>query len=81
MKEDAKIAQVGPFEVSLEKGKTYYWCRCGRSEGQPYCDGSHQATSFKPVKFTAEKEGKAYLCGCKRTSNQPFCDGTHHTLE
>ncbi len=79
--ENAKIAQKGPFEVSLEKGKTYHWCRCGRSEGQPFCDGSHQVTSFKPVKFTAEKDGKVYLCGCKQTANQPFCDGTHNTLK
>ena len=80
MSEEAVIAEKSPFAVELVEGKTYYWCACGRSKNQPYCDGSHQGTGFEPVAFTAEKTGTAYLCGCKRTANGPFCDGTHNKL-
>lgn len=80
MTEDAVIAQKQPYAVDVEAGETYYWCRCGRSQTQPYCDGSHQGTGFDPVAFTAEKTGKVYLCGCKHTGNQPFCDGGHQKL-
>lgn len=72
-------AQKGPYAVELEPGE-YYWCACGRSKSQPFCDGSHKDTGLTPVKFTvAEKEIK-YLCGCKRTHTQPFCDGSHKKL-
>jgi CDGSH-type Zn-finger protein len=81
MSEEAVIAAKSPFAVELVEGKTYYWCACGRSKNQPYCDGSHQGTGFEPVAFTAEKTGTAYLCGCKRTANGPFCDGTHNKLQ
>ncbi len=81
MSEKAVIAQKGPFQVTLKKGETYHWCRCGRSDGQPFCDGAHRVTTFKPVKFTAKADGKAFLCGCKQTGNQPYCDGTHHALK
>jgi CDGSH-type Zn-finger protein len=77
---DAVIAQTEPYRVELEAGKTYAWCCCGRSAIQPFCDGSHKATSLLPLKFTAEKDGAAYLCGCKATSQQPFCDGSHKKL-
>ena len=70
-------AQNGPYTVDVEKGKTYYWCSCGKSQTQPYCDGSHQGTEFQPVAFTAEKTETAYLCGCKKTANSPLCDGSH----
>lgn len=74
------IAAKRPAKVELEEGKSYYWCRCGRSKSQPFCDGSHAVTDLKPVKFTAEKSGTAVLCQCKATGNSPFCDGTHATL-
>ena len=77
---DAIIAQKEPYIVDLKAGKSYAWCRCGRSAKQPFCDGSHKETSMQPVIFKAEKDGKAYLCGCKATDNQPFCDGTHKSL-
>lgn len=74
------IAQKGPYTVELEAGKTYYWCSCGRSANQPFCDGSHKDAGFEPVAFTADHSGPAYLCGCKHTSNPPYCDGTHQSL-
>ena len=80
MTEEALIAQQAPFPVEVEQGKTYYWCACGRSKGQPYCDGAHQGTGIEPQAFTAEKTGTLYLCGCKRTANAPFCDGSHKSL-
>jgi CDGSH-type Zn-finger protein len=72
--------QKTPYAVQVEEGKTYYWCACGRSENQPFCDGSHKNTEFSPVAFTAEKTDKVYLCGCKQSSKRPFCDGTHKSL-
>ncbi|GBD41240.1 hypothetical protein HRbin39_00619 [bacterium HR39] len=74
------IAQKGPYRVDLEAGKAYFWCRCGRSHSQPFCDGSHKGTGLAPLKFTAEKSGPAFLCGCKHTGHPPFCDGTHKSL-
>lgn len=70
--------QMTPYPVEVVEGKTYYWCACGRSNNQPFCDGSHQGTGFEPVSFTAEKSETVYLCGCKKTGNAPFCDGTHN---
>ena len=77
---EPKIAQKAPYGVELEAGKSYYWCACGQSGRQPFCDGSHKTTEFKPLVFSAKETGKAYLCGCKHTKNPPFCDGTHSKL-
>lgn len=77
---EPKIAQKGPFVVELEAGKEYYWCACGLSATQPFCNGAHQGTEFNPISFTAKETGKAYLCGCKHTKKQPFCDGSHTKL-
>jgi len=74
------IPQKEPYVVELEGGKTYAWCRCGRSQKQPFCDGSHKDTSLQPLMFKAEKTGKAFLCGCKNTGNDPYCDGSHKQL-
>lgn len=79
--EQPEIAARAPIGVTLEKGKQYAWCACGRSKSQPFCDGSHAGTSFKPRIFTAESDGQAHLCRCKRTKNPPFCDGTHAQLD
>ncbi len=74
------IAQKAPYPVEVEAGKTYFWCACGQSKKQPFCDGSHKGSSLNPVKFTAEESKKVWLCGCKQTGNQPFCDGAHKAL-
>jgi len=70
------IADNKPINVSLDKGEEYYFCACGKSQNQPFCDGSHAGTSFTPIAFKAEEED-AYLCMCKHTKNPPFCDGSH----
>ena len=76
----ATIAATTPIKTELEAGKTYYWCTCGLSKKQPFCDGSHASTDFKPQAFTADSDGDAYLCQCKATANPPFCDGSHKKL-
>jgi CDGSH iron-sulfur domain-containing protein 3 len=80
MTSEAIIAQKAPYAVDVESGKTYYWCSCGRSQKQPFCDGSHKETSMQPLAFTAEKTEKVYLCGCKQSANNQFCDGKHKEL-
>ena len=80
MSNDVRIAQKAPFATEVEEGKDYYWCACGRSKNQPFCDGSHQGTGYEPIAFTAEKKGTVYLCGCKHSGKTPFCDGTHKGL-
>lgn len=77
---DPVVAQKAPYAVDVEAGKKYWWCSCGRSQKQPYCDGSHKDTGLTPLLYTAEKTGKVYLCGCKSTAKKPFCDGTHGRL-
>ncbi|MEA3411001.1 MAG: thiamine pyrophosphate-binding protein [Pseudomonadota bacterium] len=73
----AKIAATRPAPVALKAGQTVYWCVCGRSKKQPFCDGSHRGTGFAPVEFTAEREDTWYFCQCKRTGKAPLCDGSH----
>lgn len=74
------IAQKAPYPVEVEAGKSYFWCSCGKSSTQPFCDGSHKGSDFSPVKFTAEEDGKVFFCGCKATSNGVRCDGSHNKL-
>jgi len=71
------IADNKPIAVTLKQGEEYYFCTCGHSDNQPFCDGSHKGTSFTPKAFTVEKDEEVYLCQCKHTSNAPFCDGAH----
>ena len=73
------IADTKPVVIELEAG-TYYWCSCGQSKKQPFCDGSHQGTEFTPQAFTLEEKQKVALCNCKHTNNSPYCDGSHSKL-
>jgi CDGSH-type Zn-finger protein len=66
-----------PYAVKVEVGKSYFWCTCGKSDRQPFCDGSHKGSEFTPVKYTAEESKKVFFCGCKLTQSQPMCDGSH----
>jgi CDGSH-type Zn-finger protein len=77
---DPVIAQKSPYAVEVEASKSYYWCACGRSANQPFCDGSHKGTEFTPVKYEATESKTVYFCGCKHTAGPPLCDGGHHKL-
>ena len=66
-----------PYPVDVQAGKDYYWCACGLSKSQPFCDGSHKTTSFTPMKYTAAADATVYFCGCKASANKPLCDGSH----
>jgi CDGSH-type Zn-finger protein len=73
------VAQSFPYAIELEPGK-YWWCACGRSANQPFCDGSHSATGLAPVPFELADATKVWLCGCKKTGTAPMCDGAHKNL-
>jgi CDGSH-type Zn-finger protein len=77
---EARIAQKAPFPVEVEAGRKYFWCACGRSANQPFCDGSHEGTGLLPLTYRAEADGKVFFCGCKQTAGAPLCDGTHNGL-
>jgi CDGSH iron-sulfur domain-containing protein 3 len=75
-----QIAARAPIPVDVEAGKNYFWCQCGLSQSQPFCDGSHKGTEFRPVMFHAEESGTKYFCACKQTNGEPFCDGSHKAI-
>ncbi len=75
-----QVAAKEPIAVEVEAGKSYFWCTCGKSSKQPFCDGKHKDSEFSPVKWTAEEDGTKYFCTCKQTNGQPFCDGSHKSL-
>lgn len=77
---EAVIAQKAPYGVAVEAGKTYYWCACGKSAKQPFCDGSHKESQFTPMAYEATESGTVYFCGCKRSATGALCDGTHKNL-
>ncbi len=74
------IASRTPFAVDVQGGKDYWWCSCGLSKKQPFCDGSHKGSEFTPVKYAAQADGKVWFCGCKKAGKAPLCDGTHKSL-
>ncbi|MEM6986423.1 MAG: CDGSH iron-sulfur domain-containing protein [Pseudomonadota bacterium] len=74
------VTQAKPYVIEVEAGKSYFWCACGKSAKQPFCDGSHKGSDFAPVKYTASDSGKAFFCGCKVSSSSPMCDGSHKSL-
>lgn len=76
---EPKIAQKAPY-VLEEKSGTYYWCACGLSSNQPFCNGSHKTTDIIPVAVTLDVEKKVAWCGCKHSGNKPYCDGTHRNI-
>ncbi len=74
-----KIAQKSPYAVELAPGD-YWWCACGQSKRQPFCDGAHKGSGIDPVKFSVTEAQKVWLCGCKHSVGKPFCDGSHSKL-
>lgn len=75
-----KPTQTSPYRVDVEEGKSYFWCSCGQSANQPFCDGSHKGSEFNPIKYVAEKDGMVAFCGCRQSDKLPMCDGSHRTL-
>lgn len=74
------IAATTPFKVEVEEGKSYFWCACGKSANQPFCDGSHKDTGLSPTKWTADASRTVFFCGCKQSAKAPMCDGSHKAL-
>ncbi|MEQ9144740.1 MAG: CDGSH iron-sulfur domain-containing protein [Parvibaculaceae bacterium] len=74
------IAAKEPARVEVKVGETYWWCRCGRSKSQPFCDGSHEGTAFEPMEYKADKDRALFFCQCKHTKKAPLCDGAHNEL-
>jgi len=79
MMSEPTIAQKTPYSRELEPG-TYWWCACGKSKNQPFCDGSHKDSGFSPVKLEITETTRVWLCGCKHSADKPFCDGSHKKL-
>jgi CDGSH-type Zn-finger protein len=77
---DPEIGGRAPIAIEVEAGKSFWWCACGRSKTQPFCDGSHKVTPFTPIEFKAEKSEKTFFCTCKRSAKKPLCDSSHKRL-
>ena len=77
---DAVVARKEPYPVDVEAGKEYYWCACGRSSRQPFCDGSHKDTGITPLLYKADESKTVFFCGCKQTGRKPLCDGSHSRI-
>ena len=77
---EPEIGGRAPIRMNVEAGNSYWWCACGRSKTQPFCDGSHKVTSFTPVEYKPEVSGQVAFCTCKRSGKKPLCDGSHKKL-
>lgn len=77
---DAIVARKAPFAADIKAGESYFWCACGRSGNQPFCDGSHKSTDIVPIKFDAKEDRRVFFCGCKQSASAPICDGSHNHL-
>lgn len=77
---EPKIAQKAPYAVDVVAGKSYWWCACGKSQKQPFCDGSHKGSEFTPLEYEAQDSKTVYFCGCKHSGKVPLCDGSHNKL-
>ena len=73
-----KVVQKFPYKVTVESEKSYWWCSCGKSSKQPFCDGSHRGSNFAPLQYKADQSKKVFFCTCKLTKDQPLCDGSHN---
>jgi len=83
MSDEGTMPEIGgrrPIPIMLEGGKSYWWCACGRSKSQPFCDGSHKGTAFSPVEYKPVDAEEAWFCACKRSAKKPMCDGSHKRL-
>ncbi len=76
-----EIAQKSPYPVEVIEGKKYFWCACGKSARQPFCDGAHEGSDFTPLSYTATTDKTLFFCGCKHTAGAPLCDGSHNALD
>jgi len=74
------MSTISPIAVDVIAGKDYWWCACGKSKTQPFCDGSHKGSGFSPLKYTATETKQIWFCVCKQTGNRPLCDGTHSKI-
>jgi CDGSH iron-sulfur domain-containing protein 3 len=75
-----EIPQKSPLAVDVEAGKSYWWCACGKSSKQPFCDGSHKGGEFSPVEYKATEDTRVYFCGCKHSAKGVLCDSSHKAL-
>ena len=80
MSDKAVIAATAPIGIDVEAGEDYWWCACGKSKNQPFCDGSHKGSSFSPVQWMAPESKQVWFCACKQTATQPLCSGAHKGL-
>ena len=75
-----EMPQQAPYPVAVEAGKSYWWCACGKSASQPFCDGSHKGSEFAPTQYKADESKTVYFCGCKQSKNGALCDATHRNI-
>ena len=81
MSELPKVSKKGSMRFDVKEGVVYYWCACGLSGNQPFCDGSHKGTTFTPIQYSANEDKTIGFCGCKYSKNKPLCDGSHKFIE